>query len=143
MTAPQALTGQHIGQAEKATRAVLDRLLAETGTEFVEWVIVNVLATNQSSMDRDDLLGRVVNGLKIPAEALRTAIDALANRGILATKDDQLALTSDGEALYRRLRTGIDQITQLLYGDIPASDLQTAQHVLATVTERANAELAS
>jgi hypothetical protein len=142
MTAPQALTGQHIGQAEKATRAVLDRLLAETGTEFVEWVIVNVLATNRSRMDREDLLGRVVSGLKIAAQPVRTGIGALANRGLLATTDDHLALTSDGEALYGRLRAGIDQITQRLYGDIPASDLYTAQHVLATVTQRANAELA-
>ena len=39
------LNGQDIGQAERATRAVLDALLAETSTSFQSWVTLNVLAT--------------------------------------------------------------------------------------------------
>jgi hypothetical protein len=44
MTQTPTLTSQDIGQAEKATRAVLGRFLAQTGTGFHGWVILNVLS---------------------------------------------------------------------------------------------------
>jgi hypothetical protein len=37
MTDTPTLTGQDIGQAENAVRAVFDALLAETGTTFHQW----------------------------------------------------------------------------------------------------------
>ena len=143
MTAPQALIAQHIGQAEKAMRTVLDRLLAETGTEFVAWVIMSVLAANGPTMEADQLVGRVVSGQKIAAEHVQAIVDALASRGLLAPKDGRLGLTTDGEALHGRLRDGIGQITERLYGGIPTPDLLTTQRVLAIVTQRANDELGS
>jgi DNA-binding MarR family transcriptional regulator len=140
MTKP--VTGQDIGQAQAATRAVLDRLLADTDTDFVEWVVINLLGGNQSRLDRADLVARAVDGLKVVPGRVATAIDALADRGLCTDADGVLALTPDGEARYRRVRAGIGQITERLYGGIPAEDLHTAQRVLATVTERANTELA-
>jgi hypothetical protein len=139
----RSLTGQDIGQAQAATRAVLDRLLAETGTDFVEWVVVNLLGGNQSRLDCAELVARAVNGLKVAPERVATAIDVLADRDLCTEADGSVALTADGETLYRRVRAGIGQITERLYGGIPTEDLQTAQRVLATVTERANTKLAS
>ena len=46
------LNGQDIGQAEHATRAVLDRLLARTGTQFRGWVILNLLAAGGGTARR-------------------------------------------------------------------------------------------
>jgi hypothetical protein len=53
----------------------------------------------------------------------------------------QITLTPDGRARFARIRAGIGEITQRLYGGLPAADLAVAHRVLATVTERANAEL--
>ena len=145
-TAP-ALTGQDIGQAANATRAVLNRLLAATGTPFHGWVILNVLGTNGSSLDRDDLIGRVVSGLKIDESAVVTALSDLADQGLVSrspstTDDPRITLTPAGDVRFHQVLDGIAQITLRLYGGLPAEDLIVAHRVLATVTARANAELA-
>ena len=54
-----ALNGQDIGQAEHATRAVLDRLLARTGIQFHSWVIINQLAASGGALGEDELTGRI------------------------------------------------------------------------------------
>jgi hypothetical protein len=41
------------------------------------------------------------------------------------------------------VRTAVTQITERLWGDVPAEDLATAGRVLSTVLARANAELAA
>jgi hypothetical protein len=41
---PAALTGRIIGQTETAIRAVLDRMLADTGTTFHQWVVLQLTA---------------------------------------------------------------------------------------------------
>jgi hypothetical protein len=57
MSDTPTLTGQDIGQAERATRAVFDRFLAETGTTFDQWVTLNVLAAAESPVDGEEVLG--------------------------------------------------------------------------------------
>jgi hypothetical protein len=49
MSQEPALTGQDIGQAEKATRAVLDSLPADTNTCFHDWVAIRLLANSGGS----------------------------------------------------------------------------------------------
>jgi hypothetical protein len=49
MSQEPALTGQDIGQAEKATRAVLDSLPADTNTRFHDWVAIRLLANSGGS----------------------------------------------------------------------------------------------
>ena len=53
-----------------------------------------------------------------------------------------MALTAAGAARFGQIQDAIGQVTARLYGDLPEADLATAHRVLATVTERANAELA-
>ena len=142
-----ALNGQDIGQAEHATRAVLDRLLARTGTQFHGWVIVNLLATGGGAMDEEELTGRITHGLKIGEDAAHAAAAELAwpgliSRGPAAGGGTQVALTPAGTARFEQIQGGIGQVAQRLYGGLPQSDLAIAHRVLATVTERANAELA-
>jgi DNA-binding MarR family transcriptional regulator len=141
------LTGQDIGQAEHATRAVLDRLLARTGTQFHGWVIINQLATSGGALGEDELTGRIIHGLKIGEDAAHAAAAELAWQGLISREPaagggTQVALTPAGTTRFEQVLGGIGQVTQRLYGGLPESELAIAHRVLATVTERANAELA-
>jgi hypothetical protein len=130
------LNGQLIGQAERVTRAVLDRLLADTGSTFTQWVALNVTAT----ADPDDLETQVAGGLRIaPAEA-RAAIATLVEQGLLGPEG---GLTAAGRSRYEEIAAGIAEISRRLYADLPADDLAAAARILATVIGRAQSELAA
>jgi hypothetical protein len=50
------LDGRQLGEAERATSAVLDLLLAEIGTTFDRWVVLNAVVTGSVPADpRRDL----------------------------------------------------------------------------------------
>jgi hypothetical protein len=140
MTTSSALTGQDIGQAARATNAILETLLADTSTPFTTWVALNVLATSGSTQPRDALVQRLIHGLKIAEDAARAAVADLVSKGY-ASEPAALELTADGRALHGRIRVGIDRITERLYADLPESDLATTRRILGIVTDRANAEL--
>ena len=146
MTQTPTLTGQDIGQAEKATRAVLDRHLARTGTSFHCWVVLNLLGTTGPALPESELTGRMSYGLKISEAAARTAISELAAQELVTRTQSaapQVALTPAGGARFRQIRRGLVRITRHIYGDLPAADLAVAHRVLAAITERANAVLAA
>jgi hypothetical protein len=144
MTQAPILNGQVIGQAERATRAVLELLLAETDTPFVQWVALNLAAQAEAAQRTttvDVLVDQLVIGLRIDGFEAGAAIDALvADR--LVTIDGAVRLTVDGTATYQQISDGISVITQRLYRDLPQDDLVVARRVLETLTERARAELA-
>jgi DNA-binding MarR family transcriptional regulator len=149
MTKPPALTGQAIGEAAKATNAVLETLLAEVRTSFLSWVALNALATAGPVMPQDALVQRMTGGLKVATEPVLATLDELEVAGLVTRSDEAepsaepaVELTADGTALHRRIRAGIDSIAQRLYGDLPHDDLATTSRILATVTQRANAVLA-
>ncbi len=141
MTAP-TLTGQDIGAASRATGALFQRVLAGTGTEFNGWVMLNALATNGSSLPREDLVNRVVHGLKIEAGQAADSLDRIVHSGLVTDVDGAVALTDAGTGRYKEISEGAAAISRRLYGDLPAEDLAAAHRVLVEVTERANAELA-
>jgi hypothetical protein len=51
-------------------------------------------------------------------------------------------LTAAGTQVFGQIQAAVTEVTQRLWGDLPAEDLATAGRVLSIVTERANAELA-
>src|SRR5215471_1597801 len=51
-----SLNPQVIGQAESALGAILDPLLARTGTTFNQWLVLTVSAASGATIDRDQLL---------------------------------------------------------------------------------------
>jgi hypothetical protein len=147
MTNTPTLNGQDIGQAESAVRGVLNRLLASTGTQFHGWVILNLLGRGGSSLGEEELTGQIVHGLKIGEDAVHAAAAELAWHGLIsrvtqAGEGTRLALTAAGAARFDQIQGGISEVTARLYGGLPETDLAIAHRVLATVTERANAELA-
>lgn len=139
MTQAPPLNGQVIGQAERATRALLDVLLAAESTPFVQWVALNLVAT-QGETTTDFLLKQMVNGLRIDKAEAQAAIHDLDGEALMTTHD-LVRLTSDGEARYARISAGIAELAARLYHDLPHDDLVIARRVLETVTERARAEL--
>lgn len=145
MSTTPILNGQVLGEAERASRALLDRLLARTGTEFHQWVVLNMTALNGNTIERDRLVDRMTGGLKVDEAAVVTAIDELAAARLVdtgATGGPAVALTAEGVARHREIRAGIEDIGTRLYAELPADDLATAGRVLTTITARANAELA-
>jgi hypothetical protein len=143
MTDAPTLTGQDIGAASRATGALLQRLLSATGTDFQGWVALNVLGTAGSALDRNDVVDRLVFGLKVDAASVSATIDDLVHGALLSNVDDQLSLTPAGTGRFEEIRGGIADITRRIYGGLPAEDLAVAHRVLAAVTERANEELAA
>ena len=136
----QPLSTQAIGQAESALGALLEPLLAETGTTFQQWLVLTVTAASSAGIDRGQLVTRIRDARKVAAATVDAAIDELtADR--LVTANGLVALTEAGRARYHRIRGALEEITSRLF-DFPAEDLATAGRVLSTVTARANAMLA-
>lgn len=139
------VNGQVIGQAHYATRAVLDRLLATTGTTFHQSVALNAASDAGGETERDRLVDRMTAALKIEAATARATTDELVGAGLLEELPGtpaRLRVTPAGEELHRTHRSGAAGITARLYDGLPADDLAVAGRVLATVTDRANAVLA-
>ena len=141
MSGYPVLSTQVIGQAESALGAILDPLLARTGTTFDQWLVLTVTAASGSAVDRDQLIARITGARKIDVYQVQTAISALAADG-LVRDEPRFGLTEAGRARYREIRAVLEDIAGRLFADFPPEDLATAGRVLAIVTTRANAELA-
>lgn len=142
MPTTPALNGQLIGQAERATRAVLDRLLARTGTGFTEWVALNLATSNAAPIAPEILAARLAHGLKTSVADALVAIAALRDGGLVHDlPDGTLAPSRAGRERYEEISSGIAAVSARLYGDLPLAEVAAAGRVLATVTERANALL--
>jgi DNA-binding MarR family transcriptional regulator len=135
------LSTQVIGQAESALGALLEPLLAETGTTFDQWLVLTVTAASGGGIDRGQLVTRICDARKVAGATVEAAIAELTAHG-LVTANGLVVLTDTGQARYHRIRSGLEEITAQLF-DFPAEDLATAGQVLGTVTARANALLAA
>ncbi|WP_393062929.1 hypothetical protein [Streptomyces sp. LN549] len=146
MTTAPSVNGQVIGRAHYATRAVLERLLAETGATFHESVALNATADSDGSIERGRLVERLTSTLKVDTATAEAALSGLLAQGLLEEQQPTdvalLALTAAGKEAHRAQRAGIATITARLYADLPAEDMAAAGRVLTELTARANAVLA-
>jgi DNA-binding MarR family transcriptional regulator len=133
---------QLIGQTEKTLNAILGRLLAGTGLSEPEWVTLTVAVTSGGSIERRAFVSRIAGALKISQAEAQARIDELAAKQLLDVDDSAVTVTDAGRQLQGRIRRAVGEITDRLWGDVPAEDLAVAGHVLTTVLERATAELA-
>jgi hypothetical protein len=143
MSTYPVLSPRVIGQAEKTMNAILDRLLAGTGLTEPQWVILT-LAVTGGTAERDQFTRTVAGALKISeADARARTGDMVAARQLQITGEPP-AVTATGAALqlHGRISAATTEVTEQLWGDLPAEDLVTAGRVLAIITERANAQLA-
>ena len=141
-TTHQPLNPQVIGQAESALGALLGPILTEVGCTFEQWVVLAVTAAGDTPVDRAQLVARVVGARKFAAADVDAAIAELTADGVLTGESGTVGLTAAGQDLHRRVRARINEVTSGLF-DFPADDLATAGRVLAIITDRANAFLAS
>ncbi|MFF2995045.1 MarR family winged helix-turn-helix transcriptional regulator [Streptomyces sp. NPDC057950] len=142
-TTTPPVNGQVIGLAHYASRAVLETVLARTGTTFNQSVALRVVSEQDGTAERARLVARLSAALKIEESAARRTVDEMTALGLLAEPTaDHVSLTEHGAELFERIRTAGNAIASRLYAGIPAEDLATAGRVLTLVTERADAELA-
>lgn len=133
-----------IGQAEKTLNAILGRQLAGTGLTEPQWVILTLAVTSGGTAGRDQFTRMVADALKVSETEARAHIADLVTAQQLQITGGAPAVMVTGAArqLHSRISATIAEITQRLWGDLPAGDLATAGRVLAIITDRANAELA-
>src|ERR1700731_43011 len=145
MSATPTFGPQVIGQTEKALNAILDRQLAGTGLTEPQWVTLALTVVSGRTVDRDQLVGRVAGALKVSEAQAQARVAELAAAQLLQAPDgegSQVTVTDAGQRLHGRIRGTVTEITQGLWGDLPAEELDAAGRVLSTILARANAELA-
>jgi DNA-binding MarR family transcriptional regulator len=144
MPQPPTLTGQDIGEAQGAVRALLDQILLDTGTTSNEYIALQVLAVRGPAASpaalHEFLAGQPQLGLDLPAVA--GLLGGLEAKGLVSggapDGPGPTQLTPEGAALYARLADAVTKVTTRLYADLDPDDLATAHRVLAQVVERAN-----
>jgi DNA-binding MarR family transcriptional regulator len=145
MPTTPTFSAQLLGQTEKAANAILDRLLAEPRLSEPQWVTLSITAASGGTLGRGQLIERVADALKVSVAEAQERITELATRGLLRDPGDDHApvtLTDRGQRVRGQVHAATTEITERLWGDLPADDLATAGRVLDTVLARANAELA-
>lgn len=126
-----------IGQTEKTLSAILVRRLDGTGLSEPDWVVLNLAATPRVDQALDE---QVAGVLHVSIDEASDRVRRLVDRGLLESPERRL--TAEGASLVASIRQEIGQITDRLWGDLPADDLDTAARVLSTVLDRARAEAA-
>jgi DNA-binding MarR family transcriptional regulator len=140
MSSSPTFTPQLLGQTEKALNAILDRLLAGTGVSEPQWIALSLAVTSGQQ-----LLARVSEGLRVDEAVARAHVRELVAAGLLEGPEDgasPVTVTDAGQQLYGRVRGDVAQVTERMWGDLPAEALATTARVLTTILGRANAEVA-
>ena len=140
------LSGQDIGQAQRATSAIFGVVLAEFGTTFDEWVVLNALATGAFPPERAGLVPGLAGALATGPAAVEALLDQAEAAGLArivsAPGGDpgavRVELTAAGRVQHRTLRSALDLVADELYSGIPEADLAAAHRVLVEVTWRAD-----
>ena len=146
----QPVTGQDINLAARATRQVLEVLLAEQGTSFTPFAALNQIVVLGPSVDRDGLVRRLGSAFALDDASVPAILHGLQARGLVhqttssgAAASAQVELTAAGEDEHQRLTRLVAGLTAELYRGFDADDLATTRRVLVAVTERATAQIRS
>ena len=145
-TSAPAVNARVVALAHYAGRALLEGVLARHGATFHQSVALRAVVAAGESIGRDELIADVTGSLKTDESVVRGVIEELTAAKLLEEDPAQasrMRLTDAGRELYQATAAETAEIAARLYAGIPAEDLAIAGRVLALVTERANAELAS
>jgi DNA-binding MarR family transcriptional regulator len=137
MTTPP-VTGQDLGMAQNATRALLDDLLARSGTDFPEWLVLRMIS-QQGAAARDALRDGLAAGLALHPTAAERLLERTAARGYVRPdpQTGHVGLTAAGAQRYQGLNDAVNGLTAQLYGDLDPADLAATGRVVREVTRRA------
>ena len=134
-----------LGRTEKTLNAILDQVLAGSGVTEPQWVALTLAVSSGGEIGRDVYVGNVAGALRVSDSRASTQIAELAAARLLdlpASDGAPITVTESGQQLYRRVRAATGEVTQRMWGDLPAADLEAAVRVLRTVLSRADAYLA-
>jgi DNA-binding MarR family transcriptional regulator len=140
------LDGLEIDQAQRATSAIFGVVLAELGTTFDGWVVLDALATGAFPPERAGLVPGLAGALATGPAAVEALLDQAEASGLArivsAPGGDpgavRVELTPAGRDQHRTLRSALDLVADELYSGIPEADLAAAHRVLVEVTWRAD-----
>jgi DNA-binding MarR family transcriptional regulator len=133
-----------LGQTEKALNAILSRELAGTGLTEPLWVTLTVTVGGGGTVDRDELIAQLAGVFRVSKAEAESRIAELEAAQLLQSSDGErspVEVTESGRQLHGEIRGAVTEITQRLWGDLPAEDLAIAGRVLDTILARADAEL--
>jgi DNA-binding MarR family transcriptional regulator len=136
---------QLIGQTEKALNAILERQLAGMISE-PQWVALVLIAGSGESASRGQITGRLAHALKADSQTAADHVGGLLAKGLVQPVSEpgpDLALTAAGHQLFGRIQRQVGEITQRLWGDLPAAEMDLTREVLATILERAESEFSA
>ena len=143
MSAAPAFSPRLIGETEKTLNTILDRHLAGSGLTEQHWITLTSAIVSGGSIDRDELVREVVSGAKFSEQDVRARVAELVGRQLLDdSASPEVTATDAGAQLHAQIRAANTELTERLWGDLPADELATTARVLGIVLERANAELA-
>ncbi|HTZ94064.1 MAG TPA: hypothetical protein VMB74_16860 [Streptosporangiaceae bacterium] len=145
MSPTKAPFQQLIGQTEKALNAILDRQLAGAISE-PQWVALVLIAGSGDSASRDQVTARLAHALKADTGTAADHLGGLLAKGLVQPVPESgsdLALTKAGHELLGRIQRQVGEITQRLWGDLPAAEMDVTRGVLATILERTDSELSA
>jgi hypothetical protein len=137
---PPPPISRDIGEAERTLRAVLQTQLDEAGLSFPEWTTFVTLDV-AGPLTPAEVIERQVVGRVAGADEAEATIDSLVSAGLLGG-GPRLAPTASGDALYRPIRQRVNGLSQSIYRDLPADDIEATRRTLEEVARRARAVLA-
>ena len=132
-----------IGQTEKTLNAILERQLGGAVSE-PQWVTLVLIAGSGDSANRDQVATTLAHALKADHQTAASHIGQLIAKGLVQTMSEpssDVALTAAGHQLLGRVQSQVGEITERLWGDLPAAEMDATRRVLSTVLDRAEAEL--
>lgn len=134
----EPLAGQ-INVAARATRGLLDAVLAQAGTTFSSWTVLAALNARGPVIQKD--LAKSVNMI---GPSIVERIDQLETAGLVVRspvpgdrRASLVELTDEGKALIARLHSVMRATEDALTDGLDQHDVQTTRRVLAQVAERA------
>ncbi|WP_312871701.1 MarR family winged helix-turn-helix transcriptional regulator [Amycolatopsis acididurans] len=137
MTTSRVFGGHDINAAAAATRAVLDRLLAEAGLSFDEWTALRATARQEGTSEprlSPDMVFMDRASSRIEASV---NLRQLEGSGLVQFTGDQVNVTTEGRELFERVTEASERANNTLLEGISPSDLEAAKRVLDRISERA------
>lgn len=131
--------GRQINVAARATRGLLDAVLADAGTTFAGWTVLAVLNARGPVIQKD-----LARSLDMIGPSMVERIDQLEDSGLVVRsalhadrRASLVSLTDEGRAVFARLHEIMRATEAALTDGLDPRDVQTARHVLAHVAQRA------
>jgi MarR family transcriptional regulator, transcriptional regulator for hemolysin len=128
-----------INVAARATRSLLDGVLAVAGITFSSWKVLAALSARGPVIQRD-----LAASLKMIGPSIVERIDQLESAGLVTRapvpgdrRASLVALTSDGQALIGRLQGVMRSTEDSLTSGLDPREVEITRRVLAQVADRA------